>query len=331
MIHALPKAGSRSARGPHQSPGAAQARLLALAFLLVSGFGLATLFWLNQTRPPLESSLSQSFQLLGKPVHLLDRLASRVIPVGNLEERDLGETFHRRFSSQLKPGDRTQAYLDQIMLEQLRPHARRPFAYRAYRIGAIGGANAFALPGGAILISDEMLERLNSEAELVAILAHEIGHIELRHCFDRVRVQLLLRRGRNQTLGELADAAIGILLQSSYSKAAENEADHYSFNLLLNSPYDPSALGEVFKILNQLESRSDSPALDPLRDYLSSHPPGQIRAAEFSGRAGAWWANHPTQKRYTGRVNLERRETMSRHPASDEWVTGTAHRAHAAR
>ena len=54
--------------------------------------------------------------------------------------------------------------------------------------------NAFALPGGVIIVTGGLLKTLKSEAELAAVLSHEMGHIELSHCLDTVRFQLLARK-----------------------------------------------------------------------------------------------------------------------------------------
>ena len=299
-------------------------RALALATLLASGGALAALLWQQRASPPLQSSLARPFQLLGTPVQLVDRLASRMVPVGAVEERQLGDTFRSRFEAQIQPGDRTQVYLDRLMAEQLRPHTRRPFPYRAYRIGAIGSPNAMALPGGVILISDELLALLGTEAELVAVLAHEIGHIELGHCFDQVRFQLLLRRSGVDSLGAIADAALQLLVQSSYSKTAEQESDTYGYELLLNSPYDPAALGAAFRAFNSLEPSGIGQHADLLRDYLASHPPGPLRQAEFEQRAAAWWQRHPGERRYQGATNLRDRRTLVQQTRPEEWRDGGA-------
>jgi len=57
-------------------------RQLALAGLLSSGGALALLLWNQRPAPPLDSSLARPFQLLGTPIQLVDRLASRLVPVG---------------------------------------------------------------------------------------------------------------------------------------------------------------------------------------------------------------------------------------------------------
>jgi Zn-dependent protease with chaperone function len=300
-------------------------RALVLGLLVAVGTALALLLARERPATPLRSSLATPFQLLGAPVKLADRLASRVVPVGSVEERDLGDLYRRRFEAAIPAGDADQAYLDRLMAA-LRPFARRPFPYRAFRAGPLGGPNALALPGGVILVSDELLRDLGSEAELVAVLAHEIGHIELGHCFDAVRFQLLGRRTGSETLGTLADLARGLLVRHSFSKAEEHEADAYAFTLLTNSRYDPAAVGEAFASLQRaLEgtgSRASSSRADPLRDYFSSHPPLSLRREEFRQEAAAWWRRHPHERRYLGVANLRRRQALDSLTLPGEWRQG---------
>lgn len=302
-----------------------QLRSLVLILMLAVGAALALLLARERPVTPLRSSLATPFQLLGAPVKLADRLASRVVPVGSVEERDLGDLYRHRYEAEIQSGDADQAYLDRLMAA-LRPIAHRPFPYRVFRAGSFGGPNALALPGGVILVSDELLNDLGSEAELVAVLAHEVGHIELGHCFDAVRFQLLGRRSGRESLGTLADLARGLLVRHSFSKTEEHEADVYAFTLLANSSYDPSALGSAFASLQraQSEARSGAPGerADLLRDYFSSHPPLPLRREEFSQEAAAWWRRHPHERRYLGVANLRRRQTLDSQALPGEWRQG---------
>lgn len=299
-------------------------RLTLLVILFACGAALVASLYVARVRSPLRSTLTSSFQLLGTPVKLLDRMASRVVPVNALDERELGDTFRRRYDAQVTPGDADQAYLDALMAE-IKPFAHKPFPYRAYVIGYHGSPNAMAFPGGVILVTKELLSTLQSESELVAVLAHEVGHIERGHCFDTVRFQLLARKIGTDTLGALADAAAQILLRHAYSKTTEGEADEYAYELLVNSRYDPLGVGKSFGSLRRYVKRAGAPThehADLIRDYLMSHPPLEIREAEFSERAAAWWKRHPRERRYIGQQNLFDRKALGTLDVKGEWASG---------
>ena len=302
-------------------------RLVVLALLLACGAALVAALYVSRVRSPLQSTLTSSFQLLGAPVKLVDRVASRMVPVSALDERELGDTYRRRFDAQAVAGDADQEYLD-ALVEEIRRFARKPFPYRAYAIGYYGAPNAMALPGGVILVTRELLATLQSESELVAVLAHELGHVERGHCFDAVRFQLLSRKIGSDTLGALADAAARMMLRHAYSKTTEDEADKYAYELMVNSRYDPMGVGSSFGSLRRYPRRpSQSPQhADPIRDYFMSHPPLEIREAEFSERAAVWWKQHAAETRYVGRQNLASRKALGTFDLSGEWVSGSAHR-----
>jgi predicted Zn-dependent protease len=273
---------------------------------------------------PLESTLTSAFQIVGAPIKLADRAASRVLPVGELDEKALGDVYRLRYDPQATPPSREQRYLD-ALVDSLTPFTAKPFPYRAYVVD-YPGPNAMALPGGAVLVTRELLTTLHSESELVAVLAHEIGHIERGHCFDTVRFALLARKVGAEPLGALADMAAAMLLRHAYSKAMEHEADLYSFELLTNSRYDPRGVAGGFESLNThaMKTSDRTPRhASPLRDYLTSHPPLEIRAAEFGQRADAWWRRHPDARRYVGRRNLSALVALSRRELADEWTRAT--------
>lgn len=299
-------------------------RLILLALLLACGAVLVVSLYVARMRSPLRSTLASSFQLLGTPVKLLDRMASRVVPVSALDERELGDTFRRRFDVQVASGDADQVYLDALMAA-ITPFTHKPFPYRAYVVGFYGAPNAMALPGGVILVTQELLGTLHSESELVAVLAHEVGHIERGHCFDTVRIQLLTRKIGSGTLGALADATAQALLRHAYSKTTEGEADEYAFDLLVSSRYDPLGIGNSFGSLRQYTQSAGaqtSQHADPIRDYFMSHPPLEIREATFTERGVAWWKRHPQERRYVGRQNLLDRKAFGRLELSREWASG---------
>jgi predicted Zn-dependent protease len=101
---------------------------------------------------------------------------------------------------------------------------------------------------------------LQSEAQVVSVLAHELGHIERGHCFDKVRFELVARKVGSDTLGALADFAAQLLLRHSYSKTTEDEADEYAWELLVNSEYDPRGVGGAFESLRRFAAKAGIPA-----------------------------------------------------------------------
>jgi beta-barrel assembly-enhancing protease len=298
-------------------------RAAFLAVLVILGLSLLSALYERRVKSPLQSTLTTAFQILGTPVKLVDRTASRVVPVSALDERQLGDTYRARYDVQVRPGDVDQAYLD-ALTKGLSQFAHKPFPYRVYVVD-LGAPNAMALAGGVILVTRPLLTTLHSESELMAVLAHELGHIERGHCFDAVRFQLLARRVKSDRLGSLADAATQILLRHSYSKTIEDEADQYGYELMINGRYDPRGMGTSFASLLQYQAKklpASRQHADPLRDYFASHPPLEIREAQFTARATQWWRQHENERRYVGRQNLVDRKSLLDVNYAGEWTSG---------
>jgi predicted Zn-dependent protease len=292
-----------------------------LATLVACGIALIVTLQEARVQPPLESTFTSAFQIVGAPLKLADRLATRVLPVGELDEKELGDVYRASYDPQAMPPSREQRYLDSLMGE-LRPFTGKPFPYRAYVVD-YPMPNAMALPGGVVLVTRDLLATLRSEAELLGVLAHEIGHIERGHCFDTVRFELLAQKVGAEPLGTLADFAAGLLLRHSYSKTMEHEADAYAFELLTHSRYDPRGVAGGFRSLLAYESARGEQRprhASPIRDYFTSHPPLAVRAEEFGERATAWWRRHPDERRYVGVRNLAALVPMPQHELADEWV-----------
>ena len=113
----------------------------------------------------------------------------------------------------------------------LAPHTHRPHLVYHFAVLDIPVANAFASPGGYIYVTRGLLAMMNSEAELAAVLAHELGHVNARHHVQRlsnlllVEFSLTLGSALSDTFAEISGAAsIGIqLLFLKYSRDDERE------------------------------------------------------------------------------------------------------------
>jgi predicted Zn-dependent protease len=147
--------------------------------------------------------------------------------------------------------------------------------------------NAWALPGGKIAVNRGLLTRLNSEAELAAVLSHEIVHAAARHSAKSIERSLLLSSVINMAGSALADqnnryatifdsgAQLGAqFIVSSYGREAELESDAFGMLYMQRAGFDPMAavtLQETFVALSKARSASW------LDGMLASHPPSEER------------------------------------------------------
>jgi predicted Zn-dependent protease len=172
------------------------------------------------------------------------------------------------------------------------PPARRP-AYQLRFHRSRLGPNAFALPGGTIVVTDELVELLKDRDDAVlGVLAHELGHVRERHGM-RMLVQVTL-------LGTITAAAFGdfstvlagapaLLGQLSYSRDAEREADAESARVLRAAGISPAVMAEFFERMDgwrrSEQAQGRSADFDPGIAF-SSHPADAERIAFFRA-AGA--------------------------------------------
>ncbi len=164
-----------------------------------------------------------------------------------------------------------------LRLEAAPPALRMPIKVQVVRSPLV---NAFALPGGQILLTSALLADLVNEQELAGILAHEMGHVGARH-----NVAGFLRSSAyGVMLGlMLGDVVTGIglvggfqyLLDTAFTREFEAEADQAALQRLLAAGFDPAQVAGFF---DRLAERADDGKLPAI---LSSHPGSAERAAFF--------------------------------------------------
>lgn len=140
-----------------------------------------------------------------------------------------------------------------------------------FRDGGRVGANAIALPGGTIIVTDELLGLAESDDEIAGVLAHEIGHVERRHSLKQIyRVlglgfMLSVVGGDSGQIVEDVIAQAALLENLSYSRAFEREADRYSVELMVAAGRDPAAFVDLLDRITGGES-------DGKTGWLATHP-----------------------------------------------------------
>lgn len=144
------------------------------------------------------------------------------------------------------------------------------------------GANALALPAGIIVITDELVQLAEHDHELVAIFAHEIGHVihrhTLRHVLQNSAVGLVIAAvmGDVFSISSLSVALPTLLIEAKYSREFETEADHFALTYLKNNKI---ATYYMAKILLRLQRERDD--TEEVPTYLSSHPATSQRIKLF--------------------------------------------------
>jgi len=147
------------------------------------------------------------------------------------------------------------------------------------RAGGTLGANAFALPDGNIVLTDELVELVSSDAKIAAILQHEIGHVERRHSLQKIiRASATTAivygvTGDASGIAGLLASAPAVMLQLHYSREMETDADLYALQHLRAAGRDPHAMIHALEALH-----AEYGGAEALR-YLSTHPLGDSRIA----------------------------------------------------
>ena len=152
-----------------------------------------------------------------------------------------------------------------------------------FRKGGVVGANAFALPNGTIVFTDELIEMSEDDLEIVAIMAHEIGHVTGRHSLRMIlqnsTVALIISSitGDITSITALSATIPTILVEAKYSKGFEREADTYALTYLNKAGIDTVHFANILERMSEARGGGDNGKFS----YLSSHPETEERVERF--------------------------------------------------
>ena len=166
-----------------------------------------------------------------------------------------------------------------------------------FRNAAGIGPNALALPGGTVIITDQLVSLVNDDREIDAVLAHELGHQQQHHALRQtlrssfVIVIAAMFAGDVSSASAVVVAVPTFLLQGHYSREFESEADAFALRTLAEKGISPAWFAQAMRTLEAFVS--DQGESDDSPGYLSSHPQTRERIdeAEFAGEKFA--IEHP--------------------------------------
>lgn len=182
-----------------------------------------------------------------------------------------------------------QAYVERVGM-RIAKGSERPELPWSFTVIDDPAVNAFALPGGPVFVTRGLLTYLTSEAELAAVLGHEIGHITARHSVEQLSKAQLAQVGLGvgmvvsqdlRRFGQVAGAGMQLLFLE-FGRDDERQADALGFRYMVEQRYDPRQMAAVFRTLETVSARAGGGRVP---GWLSTHPDPGDRAETAARRA----------------------------------------------
>ena len=203
-------------------------------------------------------------------------------------ELELGKQVSLQVESQLKvlKDAEVSGYIDAIGQKLAKNSRRSDLTYHIKVIDS-GEVNAFALPGGYLYVNRGLIEAADNEAELAAVMGHEIAHVTERHATKQyTQAQLyqiastvgtVVMGGAAGRAGQMVSGLGGALIFRKFSRMDEAEADQYGLEYMVKSGYDPRAAVTFFEKLIRMQKFKPS----TLEALFATHPPTEDRIQEI--------------------------------------------------
>jgi predicted Zn-dependent protease len=210
------------------------------------------------------------------------------------EERELGAEYAAHADSQLPLLEDTvvTSFVTRLGESLATRTSRADLGWR-FTVVNSSTVNAFALPGGFIYVTRGLMENSEQLEELAGVMAHEVGHVELRHPTKQMEksahrdVALFMlctltnacaTPGRAIAVQVAADAA-----SAQYSQGEETQADSEAVDITYRAGFDPAGLPAFLRRL--LARSAEQPT--PIEAFFSSHPTDEARVAALNRRIAA--------------------------------------------
>lgn len=225
-----------------------------------------------------------------------DRLAQHLPPS---IEKTMGDRGLAAMDRQLRPSQLAaaeQTYLRGLFAAMQGPRGEKP-AYRLEFRSSPMGPNAFALPNGVIVITDELLHMTEDEDAILGVLSHELGHVQRhhsgRHLLQALGVGVVLNLWLGDAPGAMA-AIPAIMLSHKHSRDFEREADQYGIDMMRANRRPLGSMATLFETMGaakagraaEAEDDEEDDDQEPVQDYLSSHPSDAERISKLRAADG---------------------------------------------
>lgn len=265
-------------------------RALLLALVLVAAG--AALYFAQRRKAEDSVSPNALVDVAADWQHDLSRAPMHLTRLSDADEIRIGRNLVEAYG--LGDGEkdvRTSAIQDYVnkVGARVAAHAHRKVPFAFFLDANPNLINAFALPGGHVVVGLGLLRQMHSEDELAFVLGHEIEHVDHYHAVERVQIEAQLHKLHLEVLSELAGIPLA-LWQAGYTKDQEFEADSEGLLLAAASGYSPQGALDLMNTFLRLDreyvAHSQTPvdalgrlAVESLAGYFRSHPLSSERLA----------------------------------------------------
>jgi tetratricopeptide (TPR) repeat protein len=273
-------------------------RRLIAATLLVAG--CVALYFLQRNKSDAPISPAPVLYLVADSEREAERIPLALTRVSDAEENQIGANIakeygltdpHRFDNDRSGDSQAIERYLNTVG-DSLTPQVQRTaIHYHFYLDSDPNLVNAFALPGGNIVVGRGLLNLLETVDELAAVLGHEITHVDERHAIERLQYELTAKKYGLNAFYQLGRPAIEIF-RAGYTKEQELDADRVGLDIAVYRGYSSAGGTDLMKRFEKLEAeeseshRPSSPieeiaqvSVNSLQQYFRSHPPASERLA----------------------------------------------------
>ncbi len=214
-----------------------------------------------------------------------------LILISERQEVTLGSQVAEQVQQQEQPlaDQQWQEYLDRIGQRIVEVSDRKSLDYH-FTVLHNDQINAFAAPGGFLYFYTGILQRMDSEDELAAVMAHEVSHVVGRHSVQAIQTamggtllaNLILGDRINEEIGQITGLVFNLAMQG-YSRSQEFEADEYGLMYMVDAGYNPNAMVTMFEKLAAMEGGERN----VFEDLAASHPKTKDRIARMKAQIAA--------------------------------------------
>jgi Putative Zn-dependent protease, contains TPR repeats len=258
---------------------------------------------------PKDMANLDSIMEIGEGVlHSVDKVGRIATSISDNEEMEIGDKIHKEAVTGHMAEDVKDAlmikYVNEVGNRVAENVKRKDIKYKFHVIEGFY-PNAFSAPGGHIYITSGLLSLLKSESELAAILAHEITHVDAKHCIGMVQYKIKTEKLIGPTLETIAGIGYKLFLRPGFTEVQETEADEGEIYLLVKGDYHPMAAVHAFERVDKtaLTKAYNAQSVTPIDDTLKA----------TAGMIGRYFTTHPE--------SLGRIDKIKRYISNHRYIT----------